>query len=59
MQGWIELKNLDRAMDLFTQMKRNRRVCPDVVTYNLLISGWAREMRTNGYGREGDARFDE
>ena len=44
-QGWIELKNMDRAMDLFKQMKRNRRVRPDVVTYNLLISGWARQMK--------------
>ena len=45
MQGWIELKNMDRAMDLFKQMKTNRRVRPDTVTYTLLISGWAREMR--------------
>ena len=45
MQGWIELKNMDRAMDLFKQMKRNKRVRPDIVTYTLLISGWARSMR--------------
>ena len=45
MQGWIELKNMDRAMDLFKQMKRNKRVRPDIVTYNLLITGWAREMK--------------
>ena len=45
MQGWIELKNMDRAMDLFKQMKRNKRVRPDIVTYNLLISGWARSMK--------------
>ena len=36
---------MDRAMDLFKQMKRNKRVRPDIVTYNLLISGWAREMK--------------
>ena len=45
MQGWIESKNMDRAMDLFKQMKRNKRVRPDIVTYNLLISGWTRQMR--------------
>ena len=45
MQGWIELKNMDRAMDLFKQMKRNKRVRPTIVTYTLLISGWARQMR--------------
>ena len=45
MQGWIELKNMDRAMDLFKQMKRNKRVRPDIVTYTLLITGWAREMK--------------
>ena len=45
MQGWIELKNMDRAMDLFKQMKRNKRVRPDIVTYTLLISGWARQMK--------------
>ena len=45
MQGWIELKNMDRAMDLFKQMKRNKRVCPTIVTYTLLISGWARSMK--------------
>ena len=45
MQGWIELKDMGRAMDLFKQMKRNKRVRPDVVTYTLLISGWARQMR--------------
>ena len=44
MQGWIELKNMDRAMDLFKQMKRNRKVRPNIVTYTLLISGWARQM---------------
>ena len=46
-QGWIELKNMDRAMDLFKQMKRfqTKRVRPTIVTYNLLISGWSREMR--------------
>ena len=44
MQGWIELKNMDRAMNLFKQMKRNKRVRPDIVTYTLLISGWARSM---------------
>ena len=60
MQGWIELKNMDRAMDLFKQMKRNKRVRPDIVTYTLLITGWARsDPGTNGHGREGDARFDE
>ena len=45
MQGWIELKNMDRAMDLFKQMKRDKRVRPTIVTYTLLISGWSREMR--------------
>ena len=45
MQGWIELKNMDRAMDLFKKMKRNKRVRPDIVTYTLLISGWARQMK--------------
>ena len=45
MQGWIELKDMDRAMDLFKQMKRNRRMRPNIVTYNLLITGWSREMR--------------
>ena len=45
MQGWIELKNMDRAMDLFKKMKRNKRVHPTIVTYTLLISGWAREMK--------------
>ena len=45
MQGWVELKNMDRAMDLFKQMKRNKRVRPDIVTYTLLITGWAREMK--------------
>ena len=45
MQGWIELKNIDRAMDLFKQMKRNKRVRPDIVTYTLLISGWTRQMK--------------
>ena len=59
MQGWIELKNMDRAMDLFKQMKRNKRVRPDIVTYNLLISGWAREMRRMDMADKGDARFDE
>ena len=44
-QGWIELKIMDRAMDLFKQMKRNKRVRPDIVTYTLLISGWARQMQ--------------
>jgi pentatricopeptide repeat protein len=44
MQGWIELKNMDRAMDLFKHMKRNKRVRPTIVTYTLLITGWAREM---------------
>ena len=44
-QGWIELKNMDRAMDLFKQMKGNKRVRPTIVTYTLLISGWARQMR--------------
>ena len=44
MQGWIELKNMDRAMDLFKQMKRKRDTRPDIVTYTLLISGWSREM---------------
>ena len=43
-QGWIELKNMDCAMDLFKQMKRNKRVRPDIVTYTSLISGWARSM---------------
>ena len=47
MQGWIELKNMNRAMDLFKEMKRyqDSRVRPDIVTYTLLITGWAREMR--------------
>ena len=45
MQGWIELKNMDRAIDLFKQMKRNKRVRPTIVTYTLLINGWAREMK--------------
>ena len=45
MQGWIELKKMDRAMDLFKKMKRNKRVRPTIVTYTLLISGWARSMR--------------
>jgi pentatricopeptide repeat protein len=45
MQGWIESKDMDRAMDLFKQMKRNRQVRPDIVTYNLLINGWSRSMR--------------
>jgi len=45
MQGWIELKNMDRAMDLFRKMKRNKRVRPTIVTYTLLISGWARQMK--------------
>ena len=36
---------MDRAMDLFKQMKRDKRVRPTVVTYTLLISGWSREMR--------------
>ena len=45
MQGWIEVKNMDRAMDLFKQMKREKRVRPDIVTYTQLISGWARDMR--------------
>ena len=45
MQGWIELKNIDRAMDLFKQMKRNKRVRPTIVTYTLLITGWSREMK--------------
>eukprot|EP00938_MAST-03A_sp_MAST-3A-sp1_P006124 g6124.t1 len=45
MQGWIELKNMDRAMDLFKQMKRNKRVRPTIVTYTLLISGWSRSMK--------------
>ena len=36
---------MDRAMDLFKQMKRNKRVRPDIVTYNLLITGWTRQMR--------------
>ena len=45
MQGWIELKKMDRAVDLFNQMKRNKRVRPNIVTYNSLISGWSRSMR--------------
>ena len=45
MQGWIERKNMVRAMDLFKQMKRNRDTRPDIVTYTLLITGWAREMK--------------
>ena len=45
MQGWIELKNMNRAMDLFKKMKRNKRVRPTIVTYNLLINGWSRSMR--------------
>ena len=36
---------MDRAMDLFKQMKRNRETRPDVVTYTLLIDGWCREMK--------------
>ena len=36
---------MDRAMDLFKQMKRNKRLRPTIVTYTLLITGWAREMR--------------
>jgi hypothetical protein len=36
---------MDRAMDLFKQMKRNKRVRPDIVTYTLLITGWARQMQ--------------
>ena len=44
-QGWIELKNMVRAMDLFKKMKRNKRVRPTIVTYNLLITGWSREMK--------------
>ena len=43
-QGWIELKNMDRAMNLVKKMKRNKRVRPTIVTYNLLINGWARSM---------------
>jgi len=35
---------MDRAMELFREMKR-RKVRPDVVTYNLMISGWARQMK--------------
>ena len=59
MQGWIELKNMDRAMDLFKQMKRNKRVRPDIVTYNLADHWLGSRDATDGYGREGDARFDE
>jgi hypothetical protein len=36
---------MDRAMDLFKQMKRDKRVRPNIVTYTLLISGWARSMK--------------
>ena len=58
MQGWIELKNMDRAMDLFKQMKRNRRVRPDRDIQ--LADLWLDSIDgTNGYGREGDARFDD
>merc|ERR1712196_752384 len=32
-------------MDLFKQMKRNRRVRPGIVTYTLLINGWSRSMQ--------------
>ena len=35
---------MDRAMDLFREMKR-RKVRPDIVTYTLLINGWARSMK--------------
>ena len=44
-QGWIESKNMDRAMNLFKKMKRNREVRPTIVTYTLLISGWTRSMK--------------
>ena len=44
-QGWIELKKMNRAMDLFKKMKRNKCVRPDIVTYTLLITGWARSMK--------------
>ena len=36
---------MDRAMDLFKEMKRDKRVRPTIVTYTLLISGWARQMQ--------------
>ena len=45
MQGWIESKKMDRAMDLFNQMKRNKRARPTIVTYTLLITGWSRQMK--------------
>ena len=45
MQGWIELKNMNRAMDLFKQMQRNKETRPNIVTYNLMINGWARSMK--------------
>ena len=32
-------------MDLFKKMKRNKHVRPNIVTYTLLIGGWAREMQ--------------
>ena len=43
-QGWIELKNMDRAMDLFKQMKRTNECvrCRDIQLADL---GWARQMR--------------
>ena len=59
MQGWIELKNMDRAMDLFKQMKRNRDTRPGVVTLHLIDLWLVSIDGTNGHGREGDARFDE
>ena len=45
MQGWIELKNMNHAMDLFKKMKRNKETRPNIVTYTLLINGWARQMK--------------
>ena len=43
---------MDRAMDLFKQMKRNKRVRPTIVTYNFADLWLGSTDATNGHGRE-------
>lgn len=37
--GYVKLKKLDAAMELFRQMEKGTGVCPDVLTLNTLVRG--------------------
>ena len=56
MQGWIELKNMDRAMDLFNQMENKRAASMGSDIH--LADQWLGSIDgTNGHGRESDAEL--